>query len=190
MKIVVGLGNPGRKYHNTRHNVGFDVLAELARRWHAGKPRVKFEAEYIEVAEAGHKLLLLSPLTYMNASGKAVQGAASFFQVAPADILVVCDDFNLPVGRLRFRGSGSAGGQKGLADILRRMGTQEIPRLRVGIGPLPPQWDVADFVLSRFDKEERKTMDQLVNVAADGVADWVREDVAFCMNRYNGYPNL
>jgi PTH1 family peptidyl-tRNA hydrolase len=189
MKVVVGLGNPGRKYNNTRHNIGFEVLAEVARRWQAGKPRLKFEAEYAEVVAGGQKVLLLSPLTYMNASGKAVIGATNFFEVTPDDVLVVCDDFNLPVGKLRFRPSGSAGGQKGLADILRRLGTQDVPRVRVGIGPLPPQWNVSDFVLSRFESDERTTIDTLVQVAADGVGDWVREDVAFCMNRYNGYPD-
>ena len=189
MKIVVGLGNPGRRYEKSRHNIGFDVLRQLSRRWNAGSPRSKFEAELVEVLVGGQKVLLLCPMTYMNESGRAVGATLDYFDVAPQDVLVVCDDFNLPVGRLRFRPSGSAGGQKGLADILRRMGMQEIPRLRVGIGPLKPQWDVADFVLSRFDSDDREVVDEVVEVAADGVEDWVREGVAFCMNRYNGYPN-
>jgi PTH1 family peptidyl-tRNA hydrolase len=189
MKIVVGLGNPGRRYEKSRHNIGFDVLRQLSRRWNAGSPRSKFEAELVEVLVGGQKVLLLCPMTYMNESGRAVGATLDYFDVAPQDVLVVCDDFNLPVGRLRFRPSGSAGGQKGLADILRRMGMQEIPRLRVGIGPLKPQWDVADFVLSRFDSDDREVVDEVVEVAADGVEDWVRKGVAFCMNRYNGYPN-
>lgn len=189
MKVVVGLGNPGRRYEKTRHNVGFDVLRQLSRRWNAGTPRSKFEAELAEVLVNREKVLLLCPITFMNESGRAVGAALDYFDVAPEDVLIVCDDFNLPVGRLRFRPSGSAGGQKGLADILRRVGIQEIPRLRVGIGPLKPQWKVADFVLSRFDSADREIVDELLTVAADGVEDWLREGVAFCMNRYNGYPN-
>lgn len=186
MKLVVGLGNPGRKYEATRHNVGFEVLGRLAQQFGQGRPRARFEGEVVEAQVGQESLLLLTPLTYMNRSGQSVRPAADFYKLQPDDVLVVCDDFSLPVGRLRFRPQGSAGGQKGLNDVIRALGTQEVPRLRIGIGPVPDRWDPADFVLGKFGSDEREVMDQIVARAADGVADWVRHDVQFCMNEYNG----
>jgi PTH1 family peptidyl-tRNA hydrolase len=185
MKLIVGLGNPGKKYQQTRHNVGYEVLAELGRRHGDGKPRSKFQAEVMEAQVGSQKLLLLSPLTYMNLSGNSVQPARDFFKLSNSDLLIVCDDFNLPLAKLRFRTKGSAGGQKGLANILQRLGTQEVSRLRVGIGPPPENWDVADYVLSRFSEDERHAMNQTVPQAADVVADWVLDGPESCMNRYN-----
>ena len=185
MKLIVGLGNPGKKYQQTRHNVGYEVLAELGRRHGDGRPRSKFQAEVMEAQVRGERILLLSPLTYMNLSGDSVQPARDFFKLTNSDLLIVCDDFNLPLASLRFRGKGSSGGQKGLESILQRLGTQEVPRLRVGIGQPPEDWDVADYVLSRFTADERRVMDEAVPRAADAVADWVVEGVETCMNRYN-----
>ncbi|MEK6260563.1 MAG: aminoacyl-tRNA hydrolase, partial [Planctomycetota bacterium] len=128
MKIVVGLGNPGDKYEGTRHNVGFDVLAELGRRWGAGKPRMRFEAAVTEIACGSEKLLLVAPQTFMNLSGRSVQQFIRFFQAELTDVLVVCDDLNLKVGQLRLRASGSAGGQKGLQSILTCLGSEVVPR--------------------------------------------------------------
>ena len=140
MKLIVGLGNPGRKYAGTRHNVGFEVLAELGRRAAAGRPRTKFQAELLEAMVGGEKVLLLSPLTYMNRSGSSVQPARDFYQLDNEDLLIICDDINLPLAKLRFRAKGSSGGQKGLEDILRRLGTDQVPRLRLGVGQPPAQW--------------------------------------------------
>jgi PTH1 family peptidyl-tRNA hydrolase len=185
MKLVVGLGNPGRKYEATRHNLGYRVVAELANR-HAGtRPPPRFGGETVDVDLGGVKTLLLSPTTYMNRSGASVLEARDFFKLPCQDLLVVCDDMSLPVGKLRFRASGSSGGQKGLEDIIRRLGTEDFPRLRIGIGSPPPGWDAADFVLSRFADSEQPQIDEAVRRAADAVADWARYGIQFCMNRYN-----
>ena len=185
MKLIVGLGNPGRRYEGTRHNVGFAVLAELARRSASGPAKAKFHGEVVEAALEGQRALLLSPLTYMNKSGISVQEAKSFYKTPDQDLLVLCDDLNLPVARLRFRAEGSSGGQKGLEDIIRRLGTEDFPRLRIGIGPPPDGWDWADYVLSKFTKQEIPEIEGAVRKAADAVAVWAREGVEVCMNQYN-----
>jgi len=186
MKLVVGLGNPGRKYEETRHNVGFRVVAELARRFHAPAARRKFESEYSEIQIAGERVILLCPQTFMNRSGGSVSASRDFYKINNDDVLIICDDFSLPLGRLRFRPKGSAGGQKGLNDVIQRLGSQEIPRLRIGIDPPPADWDVADYVLSKFRQSELKTIDTAIQMAADAVETWSRAGVDACMNQYNG----
>jgi len=121
----------------------------------------------------------------MNLSGTSVGAACDFYHLAHDDVLVICDDFHLPLGKLRFRSSGSSGGQKGLADILRRLGTQRVPRLRIGVGPLPDRWDPVDFVLSKFRRREGADIEAVVSRAAGAAADWTREGMEVCMNRYN-----
>ena len=185
MKLVVGLGNPGRRYQATRHNIGYAVLAELARKFGAPPARTRFHGEVVEADLNGQKALLLSPTTFMNLSGISVQEAMSFYKLPNEDLLVLCDDLNLPVGKLRLRGQGSSGGQKGLEDIVRRLGTDEFSRLRIGIGAAPEGWDWADYVLSRFSPEEVPVVEQAVRLAAEAVAVWAREGIEFCMNRYN-----
>ncbi|MBM4000678.1 MAG: aminoacyl-tRNA hydrolase [Planctomycetes bacterium] len=187
MKVIVGLGNPGPKYEQTRHNVGFDVLAEIGRRLAVGRPKKRFDAELVETAHAGERVLLVCPLTFMNLSGSSVLGVRDFYQVPNHDILIICDDFALPLGRLRMRPSGSSGGQKGLEDILRRCGN-DVPRLRIGIGPVPDRWDPADFVLGKFREEERSIAKTVVPRAARAALDWVELGMAACMNTYNGNP--
>ena len=185
MKLVVGLGNPGRKYAGTRHNVGYEVLAELARQYSTSKPRSKFHGEVVEASIAAAPVLLLCPHTYMNNSGQSVLAARDFYKLSDEDLLIVCDDFNLPLGKLRFRAKGSSGGQKGLQDIIRRLGTEVLARLRIGIGPPATGWDVADFVLSRFRDEETAIAAETITRAAEASAVWVREGIQNCMNRYN-----
>lgn len=186
LKMVVGLGNPGAKYNGTRHNIGFEVLAKLQDRLGAASPRAKFEGQFTTAATDGVSLLLVWPLTYMNNSGRCVQAMASFYKVNhEQDVLVVCDDLSLPLGKLRFRASGSAGGQKGLNDILRAFGGQTVARLRIGIDPAPPQWDAADYVLGRFREDERATVDKAVADAAEAVLSWATRGIAFCMNKFN-----
>jgi PTH1 family peptidyl-tRNA hydrolase len=185
MKLVIGLGNPGRKYESTRHNVGFAVAAELARRHGTGGSRSGFQAELIEANLGGEKVLLVMPQTFMNLSGASSLAARDFYKVENTDLLVVCDDFNLPLGTLRLRGQGSAGGQKGLADILHRLGTDEVPRLRIGVGPVPASWDPIDFVLSRFTKNEQPEIDLSLVRAADAVEMWATKGMAEAMNRFN-----
>lgn len=185
MKLVVGLGNPGRRYEGTRHNVGFEVVAAMARQLAAGPPKTKFEGELAEVDYRGTRILLLCPLTYMNLSGRSVQAARDFYQLGNDGLLIACDDFQLPVGRIRFRPHGSSGGQKGLEDAIRRCGA-DLPRLRIGIGPVPPQWNPADFVLGRFQPAELAEIRPVITRAAQAVLDWIEHGLQYCMNTYNG----
>ncbi len=185
MKLVVGLGNPGKRYQDTRHNVGYAVLAELGRRFGLGFPKARFHGELLEANLDGARAMLLSPTTYMNRSGVSVQAASAFYKTPEEDILVICDDLNLPVGKLRVRRGGSSGGQKGLEDIIRRLGTDQFPRLRVGIGSPPQQWDAADYVLGKIPEEDREPMEIAVRESADAVVVWSHEGIDPCMNRYN-----
>lgn len=186
MKLVVGLGNIGRKYENTRHNVGFNVLDLVAERNPGGSSKEKFEGRTQDITVSGEKALLLWPHTLMNLSGRSVQAAAAFYQIPLPELLVVCDDFNLPLAKLRFRGKGSAGGQKGLDDIIKRLGSEEFSRLRIGIGPVPDHWDAADFVLGKFGPSDRTMIDEAIQDAAEAVECWIKDDTATAMNQYNG----
>ncbi len=185
MKLIVGLGNPGRKYDGTRHNVGWCVLDELARRGGATGTQARFHGRVADVVLSGQRTLLLWPETYMNRSGTSVLAARDFYKIPEEDILIVCDDFHLPLAKLRVRSKGSDGGNNGLADVIRRLGTDEVPRLRIGVGEPPPEWNAADYVLSKFTKDERPMMAEAVERAADAVAFWAAEGTAACMNRFN-----
>jgi PTH1 family peptidyl-tRNA hydrolase len=188
MKLVVGLGNPGPEYRRTRHNIGFEVIEELSRR-HAGtSPQRRFDGELVEVFLGGEKVLLLAPLTYMNLSGRSVGPAVEFYKLPLEDVLVVCDDLNLEPGRLRLRADGSPGGQNGLKDILRRLGTEAVPRLRVGIGRPPGRMEATDYVLGKFTEREREVFDDTVLRAADGIELWAREGISAAMNVVNAKP--
>lgn len=183
--MVVGLGNPGAKYSGTRHNVGFDCLDALLRR--AGNPTTstKFEGQVCKTKLADTELLLIWPMTFMNASGRCVKQFANFYKIQPVDILVICDDLALPLGKLRIRSEGSSGGQKGLENILQSLGTTAVPRLRLGIEPCPERWEVADYVLSRFREDEKTIMELSVARATDAVCDWASRGIDYCMNQYN-----
>ncbi|MBS0261374.1 MAG: aminoacyl-tRNA hydrolase [Planctomycetes bacterium] len=185
MKVVVGLGNPGKKYEGTRHNVGWFVLKGLAGRHGALRRILRFEAEIVEVSVAGHKLVLVAPQTFMNASGRSVRQLVDFYHVSPADVLVVCDDMNLPLAKLRIRKSGSGGGQKGLENVIQHLGTQEVPRLRIGVDRPPSGRDPADYVLDRFGKAELREIEIAVRTAADAVENWLTEGIEKTMNRFN-----
>jgi len=185
MKLIVGLGNPGAKYAGTRHNVGFEVAALLAKQFANSPPRGNFQGEIVEANIAGQKTFLLTPLTFMNLSGTSVLAARDFYKIENENVLVVCDDFALPLAKLRLRGKGSSGGQKGLENILRRLGTDEVPRLRIGVGPLPPGRDAAGFVLTRFAKEEQATIADAIQRASEAAASWAELGLAAAMNKYN-----
>jgi peptidyl-tRNA hydrolase, PTH1 family len=185
MKLVVGLGNPGRRYEGTRHNVGYAVLGELARKFGDGVPKARFHGAVVEADFGGEKALLLSPTTYMNLSGTSVQEAKSFYKLANEELLVICDDLNLPVGKLRIRPGGSSGGQKGLEDVIQRLATEDFPRLRIGVGTAPEGWAWADYVTSKFTPAEQPEIEHAVGVAADAVAVWARDGIESCMNQYN-----
>ena len=181
LKLIVGLGNPGSKYVGTRHNIGYAVLAELGKRHGVGRPKTKFQGEILEASFYGKSAILLSPTTYMNLSGQSVRPCFDFYKVDLANVLVICDDINLPCGTLRLR----AGGKKGLKDILRVMGTEAVPRLRVGIGKQPANMDLADYVLSHFSKSEDELIQVAIQEAADAVELWVKSGIEACMDRYN-----
>ena len=185
MKLVVGLGNPGIQYEGTRHNAGHEVVVELVRRFSPGKTQTKFSSVVHEVFADSGKVLLVTPTTFMNRSGEAVQQFVHFYQIEPQDVVIVCDDMNLPLGRIRWRAGGSAGGQKGLADIIQRLGTDRVPRLRLGVGRPPGQMDAADFVLSRFRAEQREESGIMTKIAADSVETWISDGLICAMNRYN-----
>ena len=186
IKAVVGLGNPGAKYQGTRHNVGFEVLDALAAKTIAPEERSKFDGLYSTVMVGSTKLILIRPLTYMNNSGRCAKAFADFFKLdAKQNLAVVCDDLSLPTGKLRIRPKGSAGGQKGLNDILKCFSTQEIPRFRIGIDQTPPRWETADYVLGKFRPEERLLIDSAVAKAVEAVLAWCQQDLAYCMNNYN-----
>src|SRR5947209_14743592 len=185
MKVIVGLGNPGPKYAGTRHNVGFDVLDYLAAAPGCAAFRERFEAFVAETKEGDETVLLMKPLTFMNLSGRAVRAALDFYKLPVESLLVVCDDFNLPLGKLRVRAKGSHGGQNGLRSIQDQLGTDAYARLRIGVGQ-PDPGDAVDFVLSRFRPGERKATEEAVATAAQAVLVWVRSGTEACMNRFNG----
>lgn len=186
MHIIVGLGNPGSKYHKTRHNMGFDVIDSLVTEYRVPQSGVKFQAMVGSGIIGGEKVLLMKPLTYMNLSGNAVREAVDFYKIDPeTELLVISDDIDLEPGRIRIRKQGSAGGQKGLKDIIEKLGTDRFTRIRVGTGAKPKDWELADWVLSRFEKEERELVDAAVEKAAKAAAVVVTEGADKAMNLFN-----
>jgi PTH1 family peptidyl-tRNA hydrolase len=187
VKLIAGLGNPGRKYEGTRHNVGFDVIDLLARRHGlvfdaSDSVRETISARWRQPADA---IVLAKPQTFMNLSGTAIRELLDFYKIDPADFLVVCDDVNLPLGRLRVRGSGSEGGHNGLRSVAEAIGTIDYARLRIGVGRGDGRRDLADYVTARFDADERENIDAAVVRAADAVETWVADGLSKTMNLYN-----
>ncbi len=185
VKFVVGLGNPGRQYQGTRHNVGFMVLKELRRRWEPGRGKRKFHARLWAANVGGQRIMLAAPQTYMNRSGLAVAEMTAFYKADASSVLVVMDDAALPTGRLRARATGSAGGHNGLNDIIKTLGTDRLARLRIGIGAPPEEMDSVDYVLSRFRPDEKPIIAEAVKLAANAVEDWIDKDITYVMNHYN-----
>lgn len=185
MKIVVGLGNPGRKYDGTRHNVGFAVLDLLAASPSVGGFQSRFDAQVAEWLDDGEKILLLKPETFMNLSGRSVRQAIDFHKIEIDSLLVVADDISLPLGKLRFRAQGTHGGHNGLRDIQSHLATNDYARLRIGVDS-PGDADAADHVLGRFRPAEKPVIEDAVQQAAQGVFLWARHGIQKCMNQYNG----
>ena len=183
MKIVVGLGNPGREYASTRHNLGFLVVDELARRAGAAGSRKRFRSEISEGFLDGEKLVLVKPQTYMNLSGHAVREVVNWYHTAHEAVLVVLDDLDLPFGAVRLRADGSAGGHNGLTSVLEQLGSRAVPRQRVGIGRGPGV--ATTQVLSRFSASEERALPEVVAAAADCAALWAKEGIIAAMNRCN-----
>lgn len=185
--LLVCLGNPGDKYENTRHNIGFMVADQVAQRQNAPIQKLKFKALTNLLTISGEKVLVMKPVTYMNLSGEAVRQAADFYKIPPERVLVVSDDTALAVGRLRIRKGGSAGGHNGLKSIIQNLGTDQFPRVRVGVGEKPhPDYDLADWVLGKFTGEDKKAADQAVEKAADAIACILKDGLDRGMNRFNG----
>ena len=184
--LVVGLGNPGDQYENTRHNAGYLTADELAGRGRFSITRVKFKALTAQAEIGGQGALVMKPTTYMNLSGEAVGEAARFYKIPPDHVLVISDDVDLPLGKLRLRTGGSAGGHNGLKSVIQHLGTDQFPRLKVGVGGKPhPDYDMADWVLGKFQGEDKKVMDEAARRAADAVECFLREGAQKAMNRFN-----
>ena len=187
MKLIVGLGNPGREYRETRHNVGFMVVEEIARRYALSWAQAPSQVPDAFIAKryGTEPVLLAKPLTYMNLSGEAVAALMRYFDVAPSDILIVVDDADLPFGRLRARARGSAGGHNGLKSIIERLGTTEFSRLRLGVGRGDDQRKLSDHVLSIFERGQRAELESFITRAADAAEMFAAEGILKVMNTYN-----
>ena len=186
--IVVGLGNPGAQYARTRHNAGFETLEVLSRRWGVEINRKKLNGLVAETTYNGHRVVLVLPQTFMNASGECVQPILQWYKAPLANMVVIYDDIDLALGRLRVRKSGSAGTHNGMRSILGALGNQQgFPRIRVGVGAKPEGWDLADWVLSTYRlREEREEMEKAFTRAADCVEDWIKNGIEHAMQQYNG----
>ena len=183
MRIVVGLGNPGREYAQTRHNVGFMVVDELARRHGAPGTKKRFRSELAETSVGGQKVVLVKPQTYMNLSGHAVREAVNWYHAPLEDVLVVSDDLDLAFGTLRLRAQGSAGGHNGLTSVLEQLGTTKVPRLKIGIGR--GRSTAVGHVLSRFSPDQERELPSLIDRATDAVELWISEGIVAAMNQAN-----
>lgn len=186
MYIIVGLGNPGRQYAHTRHNAGFDSLDVLADKYRIDIEGKKFKALYGKGVIEGQRVVLAKPQTFMNLSGESVRELVDFYKIDPiSELIVVYDDISLEPGQLRIRKKGSAGGHNGMKNIIAHLGTQEFLRVKVGVGEKPAGYDLADYVLSHFQKEEQERMDQAFARAADAVVRMIADGVESAMNEYN-----
>jgi PTH1 family peptidyl-tRNA hydrolase len=186
-ELIVGLGNPGRRYAGNRHNAGFQCLDRLAEAWGLSFSRRKHKALLTQGEIGGFKVILAKPQTFMNLSGDAVERLARFYQVPPKDILVIYDDLDLPVGKTRLRPEGGSGGHKGMKSIIEHLGTSGFCRLRVGIGR-PPHGDPVDYVLGDFTPDERIAMDEAYERVVSAVELWLAEGIVVAMNKYNLNP--
>ncbi|MDE5966197.1 MAG: aminoacyl-tRNA hydrolase [Lachnospiraceae bacterium] len=185
MKIIVGLGNPTAQYHGTRHNVGFSVISELSEQYNIDMSGRKHKAVFGKGIISGERVILAMPQTYMNLSGESVRELLDYYKVSPEDMIVVYDDINLAVGRLRIRKKGSAGGHNGMKNIIKHLGTEQFPRVRVGVGEKPRQMDLADYVLSRFDKTELEAIRQGCTDACHAISLILKSGIDEAMNQFN-----
>lgn len=184
--LIVGLGNPGRKYRNNRHNIGFQAVNAFAARHGWRFSRQQENAFVAEGRIGGRPVTLARPMTYMNQSGRPVKGLATFYKLPLENIIVLFDDLDLPLGTLRLRPEGSAGGHNGMRDIIRHLGSNQFPRLRLGIGRPPGRMDPKAFVLQDFNKDERPIVEDLYERAADALETWLEEGITLAMSRHNG----
>lgn len=186
MKVIIGLGNPGKKYEDTRHNAGFMTIDKISEKWGIPVTQNKFRALVGEGRVEGEKVLLVKPQTYMNLSGESIAEILRFYKLIPDELVVIFDDLDLPTGQLRLREKGSAGGHNGIKSMIQHLGTQEFKRIKVGIGRPEPGRSVSDYVLQIFSVDERKAIDEAVSLAAEAAAMWAKEPFLKVMNHYNG----
>ena len=187
MYVVVGLGNPGNEYRMTRHNIGFEVIDYMAASMSVKINKIKFKAVYGECNIAGEKVVLLKPQTYMNLSGNSVREICEYYKIMPENVIVICDDIALETGKIRIRAKGGAGGHNGLKSIIYNLRSEEFVRIRMGVGaPKTDEWDLADFVLGKFGKNDIPVMETAITRAMSAVSDIIKEDVGYAMNKYNG----
>lgn len=186
MKLIIGLGNPGKLYEQTRHNIGFDVIDALADKWGAPLNQTKFNGMYAIVHRPEGKVMLLKPLTYMNLSGECVRPMMDYFNIDVEDIIVIYDDLDLETGKLRLRGKGSAGGHNGIKSLIQHLGTQEFNRIRVGVSRPPAGMKVADYVLSKFPKEDEIIVQDAIKKSCDAVEASLSKKFLDVMNIFNG----
>lgn len=187
MFLIAGLGNPGRQYEKTRHNMGFDTIDELIERHRIPQGGIAHKAMYGKGMIAGEKVLAVKPLTYMNLSGEAIREYVNYYKMDPeTELIVIYDDIDLDPGQIRIRKKGSAGGHNGIKSIIAQIGTQNFYRIKVGVGAKPKGWDLADYVLGRFSSEERELVDKAICDAADAVEMILKDGIEAAMNHYNG----
>lgn len=186
MYLIAGLGNPGKEYEKTRHNVGFDTIDELVEEYRIPQSGVKFRAMYGKGMIGSEKVILMKPLTFMNLSGEAVRAMADYFKIdVKKELIVVYDDIDLEPGHVRIRAKGSAGGHNGMKNIVQMLGTQDFARVRIGVGAKPKGWDLADHVLSRFSAQDRSLVEEAMERSCQAIRCIVEEGVDAAMNRFN-----
>lgn len=185
MKLFVGLGNPGSQYDRTRHNIGFEVIDELASRFQTSLSQSKFKGLYSVVNNYGEKLILLKPLTYMNLSGESIRSIMDYYNIPIEDVVVIFDDMDLPVGKIRLRQKGSAGGHNGIKSTIAHLGTQNFNRIRIGIARPDNGMSVPDYVLGKFAKDEWEEMKAVIQKSADACEEWLKKPFLEVMNHYN-----
>ena len=185
MHLIVGLGNPGAQYENTRHNIGFKVIDNIAKEYNIEINRQKFKGVYGEGFINGEKVILLKPTTYMNLSGESIREVVDFYKLTCEDIVVIYDDISLDVGRLRIREKGSAGGHNGIKSIIAHLGTDVFPRIKVGVGQ--PNVDLVNYVLGKFTDEEMEVLSESIDASTKAVSEIIKYDVNTAMNKFNGF---
>jgi PTH1 family peptidyl-tRNA hydrolase len=185
MFLIVGLGNPGKQYENTRHNVGFDAIDIISKEYNIPVNREKFKGIYGEGSISGERVILLKPKTFMNLSGESIREIVNFYKIDVRNIIVIYDDISLETGRLRIRPQGSSGGHNGIKSIISNLATDEFPRIKIGVGN--PQFDLIPHVLGRFSKEDRKEVEEVIDAAASSVETIIKFGVEEAMNKFNGF---
>lgn len=185
MFLIVGLGNPGKEYDNTRHNIGFAAIDAIAKKYNIDVNRIKFKGVYGETFIGGEKVILLKPTTYMNLSGESIREVIDFYKLTSEDILVIYDDISLEVGRIRIREKGSAGGHNGIKSIISHLGTDKFSRIKIGVGQ--PKGDLVNHVLGKFSKEELEDLDKVLDAVMDSAEVVIKEDTKEAMNKFNGF---